>query len=161
MLNKPTRWSFIPPDSDENFPAEPLGDVATKNNTLSFYEVDETKDSTNDVIVGMTTNREYIDKIDYVKIPVKEFRDVKLQIEKNHGITPCEKANALHVDAVKVKANQLLKLAKIIYYSMPESVNRLSESEVKKLIASADKEGKVNRDQLQFSEETKRKIGIL
>src|SRR5438132_1661310 len=119
MIGTPSSWAFDPPLKDKDFPATPLSDLPAKENKLSFFEIEEEDvNALNDVLIGLASNKDSpLHEIIYIALPITEIKKYRFQVEPEEGKTPYVAANKLHVNIVRLTANDLVRLAKLIYKS--------------------------------------------
>ena len=144
------RWSTeeeISGLSQGEIQADALGDLVTKNNTLSFWYIKDDRSNLETVIIALAANRDTISNLDYVLFNIDLVSEIGIKIEANEGGTPYDKANHWHRDLVGLSATQIVKLAEII--SLHSDKKRISEKQILNLIKDAVKNGDIDMARLK------------
>lgn len=133
--------------------ADPLGDLATGNNTLSVWQVEDDKSNLEQVIAALAASRDTVSNLDYAIFDVDLLSSIGIKIEVNEGATPYEMANRWHRDLVELTATKLVRLAEaILVHSHRE---RVPEKKVLRLIKDAVQNGQIDKTKLRPSITTK------
>lgn len=99
--------------TDDDFPADPLGDLQTRGNALSVFEVPDADDAKS-IAVAVAAGRESIANIDYVLFESVSLGSLGIRVEKSEGVTPNTSINQLHSDLVDLTARKLVGLAQVM-----------------------------------------------
>lgn len=134
--------------------ADPLGDLATRNNTLSVWYIEDGSSNLEQVITALASSRDSISNLDYAMFDAELLVQTGIKIEINQGVTPYEAANIWHRDLIELSATKLVRLAEnMLAYSKRE---RFSEKKVLGLIREAVKNGQI--DQTKLSSKIAKKL---
>lgn len=74
-------------------PADPLGDLATAGNTLSFWLVEDDRSNLDQVVTALASNCDRVSNIDYGLVRPDDVRRIGIAIEKSLGASADRKAN--------------------------------------------------------------------
>lgn len=128
---------------DDDVPADPMADFANTNeNRLPIWLVDDEKTNLKQIVVAMAGNREKLDKLDYVLFPQAYLDAAEIVREVAHGDTPDNEANAWHRDLVKLSANKVVALMKMVWKRDNEQ-ERIAKADVRAGIVDAVLEGRI------------------
>ena len=115
-MTRQARW-LKHPDLDwlprDELQSDALGDLQTKDNTISVYRVDNEQDAER-VIVALAANREYVANLDYAIFEDAEFDSIDIEVSQNEGETPDAEVNKLHYDLTNLTARKLVQLAQVV-----------------------------------------------
>ena len=126
--------------------ADPLGDLATGNNTLSVWQVEDDNSNLKQVIAALASNRDSISNLDYAVFDIDLLADTGIKVKINQGATPYEMANFWHRDLVELTATKLVKLAEtMLIHSCRE---RIPEKTVLNWIKDAVENGQIDKTKL-------------
>ena len=113
------RWYAPTWLTEGELPADPLGDLQTKNNGLSLWEVDDEQTNIIEVVVALASTSQNLSNIDYVLLASDELervqRRVGFDVRKTAGDSPYEDANKWHCDIVQLSASKLVELAAVVF----------------------------------------------
>lgn len=132
---KQSRWIKL-----DWFPAgaiqsDALRDLQTTENTLSLYRVND-RDEFENVVVGLASNRERIQNLDYVILNEAEIRSAGIIPVRTDGETPCNEANILHYNLQELTVEKVAKLAQFISVKHLDRIPRKTiESKVRNAMA--------------------------
>lgn len=104
------RWLFNLPKNDTDIPADPLTDLKTTKNSLSFFRVDDTTIDT--ALTGLASKKHELQPLAFVLIKEGDFE--RFTLKPSPGHTPCQKANQLHVELEDITVAVLIELVKVI-----------------------------------------------
>ncbi|MEK7577531.1 MAG: hypothetical protein AAB492_02840 [Patescibacteria group bacterium] len=105
------RWLTLNlPKNDGDIPADPVTDLKTNKNSLSFYKVDDKNIDT--ALTGLASKKPELQSLAFVLIKERDFK--KFTLKPCPGDTPCQKANQLHVEIENLTVTSLVELVKII-----------------------------------------------
>jgi hypothetical protein len=98
------------------FPADPLGDLTTSNNTISVYSLEQADDKRLlRVAAALSMVRGKYDRFDYVLFPESVVLDIGLKLINIPGRTPDTEVNEIHRDVSEISAQRLIALAESIF----------------------------------------------
>lgn len=123
-------------------PADPLTDLQTSQNNLSVFYIKEDHSNLNDVIVAIAATRDHAVNFDYLLFDEQVCSELSIEIKDTIGNTADEEVNRKwHRDLMKLSADKLLKLLKVIYENGERK--RIPEKQIPKMIARASLDGKI------------------
>ena len=143
---------------NNDFPADPVTDLRTTDNSLSVWEIDEDRSNLQRVVTALAGNRDRIEKIDYVIFAKRTIADVSIKTKKSKGGTSDEGVNGWHLDLVEISAKKLLSLAKAIYDEGERY--RILGKKIEKLLGDGIKSGQIDPAGLGLKPEDRAKLGI-
>lgn len=134
----------------DEIPADPLADLKTTQNNLSVFYIKEDYSNLNDVIAAIAATRDCAANFDYLLFDEEVCSELSVEIEDTIGATRDEDVNRKwHRDLMKLSADKLLKLSKVIYKKGERK--RIQEKEIPKIIAEASLAGKIPIDTLKVN----------
>jgi hypothetical protein len=95
-------------------PADPLGDLATKENRLSVWEVAVDRSNVERIVRALAVNRDRIADMGYVLFDSSLLATAGINTVAENGMTPDEGANNWHRDLIDLSGNKLVILTKLI-----------------------------------------------
>jgi len=117
------------------FQSDPLGDLATSENKLSVYRVEDDRSNLGRVVAALAAKCDSIANFDYVLFEETILKEIGIKSEQTKGQTPDETVNNCHLDLIELSAFRLVDLAKQVLdrgevgrFSLPEVTNLLVES---------------------------------
>jgi hypothetical protein len=137
-------WSQINPDA--------LGDLSTKDQTLSFWLIDSDKSNLERVISSMAAVNDPQSNFDYALISLQKFEELflipqGLNIIRSEGNTYDEYVNKnWHRDLTSLSVMKLCELADLI--SSESQITRIWPKNVLKLVANGVKSGHINKSKI-------------
>ncbi len=133
---------------DEDIPADPLGDLATNNNELSVWQVEDDKSNLHGVVVALAANSDDISNLDYALFDQQLLNEINIAIKPSKGVSPDEIANLnWHSDLVELSARKLVDLAKAVLVNA--EIKRIPEKEILHLLVQAVLSGQIERAKLR------------
>jgi len=121
---------------EEDIPADPLGDLATNNNTLSVWQINDDQSNLHQVVTALAANSDDIANLDYTIFDQQLLQEINITIKLTKGNSPDEMANlSWHHDLIELSARRLIDLAKAIWTH--GEIKRIPEKEILNLIAQA------------------------
>lgn len=127
--------------------ADPLGDLATRDNTLSVWQVEDDNSNLNQVIAALASSRDSISNLDYVVFDIDLLVGTGIKIEINRGATPYEMANIWHRDLVELTATKLVRLAETMLTH--SRIERILEKKILHLIKDAVQNEQIDKAKLK------------
>lgn len=101
--------------TDADVPADPLGDLHTRDNRLSVFIVNAQNDSEIErVVAACAANRETLQNVDYALLDAARLAEADVGIESTRGETPDDQVNDCHRDLVSLTGLKLVGLARLI-----------------------------------------------
>jgi len=131
-------------------PADPFGDLATMENTLSVWLVEDNKSNLKRLVTALAANRERPDKFDYLLFDQKILSKVNIVIRDSEGKTLDDQVNLFHRDLVEISGRKLLALVEEILSSDFET-DRFLPKEILLLVTQAVTSGQIDRWKLKKS----------
>jgi hypothetical protein len=132
------KWTYEAEDfrNLNSIPADPIGDILTTKQTLSFFKVGDYNFIPETIIAGYASNRGALQELQVVIIDEIEFTKAELTLEESLGKTPHMDANQAHRELVNLKAKNLISIAKIIfkYFNRKDRVKEHNNSEIKDIV---------------------------
>jgi len=95
-------------------PADPLGDLATKDNRLSVWEVAGDRSNVERILRALAVNRDKIADMGYVLFDSSLLVTAGIATVAESGMTPDQGANEWHRDLTDLSGNKLVMLTKLI-----------------------------------------------
>ncbi len=157
-IDHKTNWAkdgdfskYIPQGSA---PADALQDVSTDENALSVWEAGEDSASFDRVVAAIASNREYLQKIDFLVFDSTLVKDLGLKMERKPGETLDEYANASwHFDLIHLSVSDLSCLANAMFANA--NIKRLYEKDLVRLLRTSIGNGHIDGDKLKPSVKSK------
>jgi len=133
---------------ESDIPADPLGDLATNNNELSVWQIDDDKSNLPRVAAALAANGDDISNLDYALFDQKLLNEINITLRPSKGNSPDETANQnWHSDIVELSARKLVELAKAILTHA--EIKRIPEKEILHLLAQAVAADQIERTKLR------------
>jgi hypothetical protein len=92
--------------------ADPVGELATKNNTLSLYEVEDDRANLTRIIAAMAATRNDFQHFQYSLVDRNLIEELNIKLVKIPGDTPDDIVNNYHYDLIEISGSKLISLAK-------------------------------------------------
>lgn len=127
--------------------ADALGDLLTKNNTLSVWLVEDDQSNIEQIVTALAASRDTISNLDYAIFQIDLLANANIKIENNEGATPYEKANRFHRDLVELTATKLINLAETILVN--SQIERISEKKIGNLLETAVQNREIDKKKLR------------
>ena len=119
-----------------DIPADPLGDLVTKDNSLSVWEIDDDNANLPRVVAALASTGAKISNIDYALFEEGLLADLGIGVVRTAGGTPDQDVNEnWHRDLIELSAFKTAALAKAIMARSTRA--RVSRKEVKRFIGNA------------------------
>ena len=148
----------VPWLGSDDLQADTLGDLETKDNKLSVYQISNSNENLEQVVVAIALTCDHITNVDYALINEEDLDSLKLKCVRTNGDTPDENVNLLHYDLVEITANKILDLAYVIKRS---EINRLTEKRVKQIAANALNQNSFDRTKINLKTESRQSLEAL
>ncbi|MCI0690506.1 hypothetical protein L0337_00700 [candidate division KSB1 bacterium] len=133
---------------ENDIPADPLGDLATNENALSVWQIDDDKSNFPRVAAALAANCDDLSNLDYAIFDQQVLKEINIVIRPSKGNSPDEIVNQnCHSDLVELSARQLVNLAKAILTHA--ELKRISEKEILHLLTQAVVSGQIERPKLR------------
>lgn len=145
-----SRWSPItvaPWFEQKDVQADPLGDLATTANELSFWRIAEDEANLFQILTAILAMCQHADAITYAIIDEQVVSEIGISIIASKGNTPHEQANSWHCDLVRLSGFKLVQLAKLILEK--GRTMRLPEKEALAHLANEVEAGRIQQSHLQ------------
>lgn len=107
---KGSRW-YPPEDTfwlaDGEIQAEPLADLATRENTLSVFQISDNESNLERVIAAMAAQRDDLRHFEYALFDQQIIADLNIKVQKAPGDTKDGIVNEWHYDLTELSAQKL------------------------------------------------------
>jgi hypothetical protein len=162
-IKKP-KWykkSGVPWLCEGDLQADALGDLRTKNNTLSVWCIDDNKTNLRQIVAALAANpcssmfppekqKTSLEEFDYALFDLNLLSELSIKFDSSRGNTVDEVANvAWHIDLKELTASKLLALATGIRGK--GTVERINEWDVEARVAESVRLGHIKLQQLNPS----------
>jgi hypothetical protein len=97
-----------------DIPADPLADLATKENRLSVWEIAVDRSNLERIVRAVAIGRDKIADMGYVLFDADILRAAGIETLAEDGNTPDGGANSWHRDLIDLSGNKLTLLARLI-----------------------------------------------
>jgi hypothetical protein len=129
--------------SEGDLQADALNDLATQNNELSVFHIEDDKSNLNRVIAALAAKRDNLDKLDYALMASEIADDPGFNIRMIKGDTADEAVNQWHRDITELTVAKLADLAVVI--KQRGQIYRLLQRDVKSLLVQSAASGHIKR----------------
>jgi hypothetical protein len=148
------RWYQQPKPSwlcADDIPADPLGDLQTRENRLSVWHIDDDQANLRDVVAAMAANTDHISNLDYILVDLAAVSNMGLKVVATEGCSPNKDANKRwHRDVIELSSSKLGQLARLFYQKGQRG--RVQERNVRNMILKILGEGdKIDKSKLSPS----------
>ena len=127
--------------------ADALGELATQQNKLSIYLVDEQAGITIDrIVTAFAARRQRIVKLDFITFDPALLQELKIASEKTAGDTSDAAVNASHIDLINLTASKLVQFGTALLQS--GALSRKMDQAVGQLINVGLKAGHIAQKDL-------------
>lgn len=114
-------------------PSDPLGDLSTKDNTLSVWHVDTNKSNLDRLLAALASGPDKLSHLDYALFDEALLSKIGIEFRHSPGASADAAANTnWHRDLVELSASKLVELA--VGIRAEAQINRLSAMEAKQLV---------------------------
>lgn len=128
-------------------PADPFGDLPTRDNKLSVWIVKDDRSNLERIITALAVTRYRPDKFDYLLFDAEILSVCGISIKESRGGTLDSGVNVWHRDLVELSGLKLLDLVKGILNSNYQT-GRFHPKKILQLIAHAIASGRIAKDKL-------------
>jgi len=144
LLRKSENKKWLPPEkatwlNEGDIHADPLGDLATKGNTLSLYELEDDQTNLNRVIAAIAATKDNVPHFQYTLIDRYEIESLGIKIKKTKGGTADSVVNDCHYDLIELSGYQIVSLAKMLL--LKGTRTQMLKDNVKKEIIESVRQG--------------------
>lgn len=140
MISKKAKWEQDKSKSNINDTSADIitNCLKTSNETLSLWYV-EKEEEIDKAIIALSSNRDFVNRLDYIIIPDEYIIKYKLELGKTNGESPYTEFNGNHFDIINVKYGVLGVVSKMIFDIIVNNgkIVRVPESEIKNKLISA------------------------
>jgi hypothetical protein len=143
-------WLF-----DEDIEADPLSDLATKDNELSVYHVTENKDNLHQVIAALAVSSNELSNIDFALFDESMIVELGIKIKRTKGGLADDRVNNWHSDIYELSASKVLELAKSI--KKKATIERKMPKEVLAVVADSLENNLLDRSRVKWKAEDLKK----
>ena len=155
-----SRWPYDedPPRDTTALPADPLGDLATKDNSLSLWRIEDDKSNLDRIAATLAANRQRLGPFDYILFPSSLLDNEDFELTKSDGGTHDKEVNTRwHMDLIHLSAIKLVDFAKLVYRA--GDIERLSPKRVERLLKDHVSSGYLRPASLEKS--LQKELGII
>lgn len=128
-------------------PADPLGDLATTNNELSVWFVEDDKSNLEQILAAFAATRETSAHVDYALFDPQILEELGILNKRTKGGTPDPQANTWHIDLYELSASKLVELTKALLLKSERT--RISQKEICQLVVTAINLGRIDQASLK------------
>lgn len=139
MINKKAKWEQ---DKNKNI-SDISSDIITNclktsQDTLSLWYV-ENEDEIDNAIIALSSNRDYVNRLDYIVIPDQYIKDYNLELNKEEGNSPYISFNNNHYNIVNINYSLLGRIAEMIVdiINNGQKIERIHEKVIKSKLKTA------------------------
>jgi hypothetical protein len=145
------RWSQSPEWCDEgDLGADALNDLATKDNALSVWQIEQDESNLERVIAALAATRDYLSNFDLILFPEEIVADSGIATDRSEGVSADHEANARwHCDLRMISASKLASLARSI--KARGTLRRILERQVGNCIFRGVQEGRIDSSSVSQS----------
>lgn len=155
IINKSTLWEthkdYQHLIKANDTPADPLGDLRTLDNSLSFFFLDDDNHCLNRAITAWSANRQTLDKCDYLLIENHSFANFingqELAVVEEAGDLPDEVVNGWHRNLKNLSSVKLQRLCFFLY--MNAKPNSFPKAIVKRMINDSRRSNSLNEKKMR------------
>jgi hypothetical protein len=147
--------AWLPPDDIEG---DPMGDLQTEDNALSFYEIGDDKANVNQVIAALAAKVKNPGEIGYALVEQKTLSDLGCDIEERKGTTPDDTVNNWHRDVVKVSCKRLYRLIEAIRND--SEIDVFFESDVEDALRVSLTAGNLDVKRVNIGGDLRKRLGL-
>ena len=141
--------------SKDDFPADPLADLNTKDNRLSVWYIKDDESNLQRVATAYAASRDSLAHFEYVLFDIGLPSNMKIDLMETKGGTKDEYVNELwHRDLDGLTALRLVDLA--VELAKGARRERIPEKKIKKWVAEAVANGQI--DELNLSDRIRKKL---
>ena len=126
--------------------ADALGDVATQDNTLSVWYVDDAATNLDHVLTAIASTRSVPSNLDYVLLDESIITRLGIEVVANPAATPFPPGNGWHRNLVHLTRGKLLDLIAFIAQS---PLPRRQSDDLKELLRQARDAGLLDQARVQ------------
>jgi hypothetical protein len=128
-------------------PADALKDLATTNNNLSVWQVDDAGENLDRVLAAIVSTRQYLQVLDYLIIDSERIQALNLAVAQTPGDTHDVQANeAWHFHLTRLSATDVANLANTMLTH--GETKRQRQKQLISLLKKSVEEGFVDRAKL-------------
>ncbi|MEH1790342.1 MAG: hypothetical protein V7L23_33460 [Nostoc sp.] len=157
--NKWYKTETIPWLRQGEFQSDPLCDLATTENKLSVYRVEDDCSNLSRVVSALAANSDKIANFDYILFEETILKDVGIKSEQTKADTADETVNNCHLDLVELPAFRLVDLAGQALNK--GKVDRFLVQQVTSLLVDSIQKGYLNKSKIRLNAEEREKINRL
>ncbi len=151
------RWYLPPWLPEHDLQADALGDLSTKDNELSVWQINDDKANLERIIAALDAKCDSLSNFDYAIFDQKILDENNIKLRRSDGISADEEANHLwHFDLYELSALKIVKLARDVLTE--GEIKRIQEKEVGRFILEALNIGRLNRESLSIHIRSKLRI---
>lgn len=141
------------------FQSDPLGDLATTENKLSVYCVEDDCSNLERVVSALAANCDKIANFDCILFEKTILNNIGIKSVPTKGDTPDEIVNNCHLDLVELSAFKLVDLAKQALNK--GRVERFLSQRVTELLGDSIQKGYINKAKMRLKQPEIEKINKL
>lgn len=154
LVLRKTRDNLIWDDSTDECPwldendiaSDPVTDLATKNNSLSIYIIQDNRSELSRCLSALAAQRMCLQKLDYILFDTTVIDQLQLRTDDQQGDLKDKEVNRLHKNIIELSASKLIQLTKAIMSNCHK--DRLLDEEVAKIIHESVKNNWIKKTSL-------------
>lgn len=129
-----------------DFPADPVTDLRTKDNSLSIWILSDDKKELNRCLSAFAAEKNRVDKIEYFLFDDTLIEKLNLKIHIEESNLKDKEMNLLHRNIIELSINSLITLTKNIFANCEPG--RILKNDVGELIKESIVNGWINKSSL-------------
>lgn len=141
------RWIASPEErASGELPADPLGDLVTKENVLSVFLVEDKSAQLDSVMAALAATRHRPANAHCVLLDIQHFDKLALSQETTEGDTPDPEVNRLHRNLTDLTATALVRLGELFFRH--GGIEMRLRKQIEKQIVDGIRSGAIERGRL-------------
>lgn len=160
LLNKKLKWFWeepIPWLKPGEIPADPLGQLETKDNELSVFEINDDRNRIERVAAALAIGRRSdIDIVEYILFEQSILDSVGIKLRDDEGGTLDEEVNSWHRNMIELSADKLVAFAKQVVPTVPSDY--VTHKRVWEVVLDSCRNGRIDLSKTNLSKDVKAKI---
>ena len=120
--DEPTEASWL---GELDLPADPIGDLRTKENSLSVWQINKDNSNLDLVVVALATNRVKLDKFEFGLFDEAIVRSLGIHAQfpgPSFPLPHVPLANQWHRDLIHLTADKLVQLGRILFSALDKQL---------------------------------------
>lgn len=109
-----SKWYAAPWLPAGDAPADALGSLGTRRNTLSIWMIEEDESDLERIVAAVAATGDHLAEFDFALLDRRSIEGLGILIHEVAGTSPDVEANARHADLVELSAGKVAGLARAI-----------------------------------------------